>query len=171
MPPQLGGKPDCIARPLQHLSQGDVMAEVSPSTPPAWSQLNFLLCCTVSAGGQFIRQSRSRRMLGEAGNSDDRQSLCHLPQLLVTDVLFISKSAMKMLTSIRNMFNDKFSSFEICWLKDEEPQACHECTQGCLQKTAMSMYLQLPAKLEILLIRKAHLGISNPIKPCSLATN
>lgn len=132
VPPQCGGKTDCIACPLQHLSQGGVMAEVSPSTLPAWSQLNFLLRCTVSAWGQFIRQSRSRRMLGEAGNSDDRQSLCHLPQLLATDVLFISKSAMKTLTSIRNMFNDKFSSFEIWWLKDEEPQACHECTQGCL---------------------------------------
>lgn len=44
--------------------------------PPAlhWHDLRrfFLLCCTVSAWGQFIRQPRSRCMLDEAGNSDDR---------------------------------------------------------------------------------------------------
>lgn len=84
----------------------------------------FFLHCTVSAWGQFIRQARSHRMLSEAGNSDDRQSLCHLPWLLANDVLFISRSAMKTLTPIRNMFNDKFSSFEIYRLMDEEAKTC-----------------------------------------------
>lgn len=62
-----------------------------------WHDLRwiFLLQCTVPAWGQFIRQGRSRCMLGEAGNSDDRQSLFHLPWLLANDVLFISRSAMK----------------------------------------------------------------------------
>lgn len=57
----------------------------------------ILLPCTVPAWGQFIRQGRSRCMLGEAGNSDDRQSLFHLPWLLANDVLFISRSAKKTL--------------------------------------------------------------------------
>lgn len=102
-------------------------------------EMNLLLHCSVSAWGQFIRQSRSRCMLGEAGNSDDRQSLCHLPRLLANDVLFISRSATKTLTPTRNMFNDTFSSFEIYRLMDEEPKLCCWCAQWSAYKTLLHL--------------------------------
>lgn len=42
---------------------------------------------------------------------------------------------MKIPTPIRNMFNDKFSSFEIYRSMDEEPKTCCECAQGDVYKT------------------------------------